>query len=291
MRVNLPLWALGLIIVLVSAPLLWLLNDARQETADQKARLDEQQLVERVKQAVMNELHNEEFLDDQIALGIQDYIKKQRQDRVTARAEKQRLASEKTKHVRRVSSTRDHIFGNPDAAISLIEYSDFECPFCKRFHSTAKDVVQAYGGQVNWVYRHFPLYFHNPGAQKQAEASECANDLGGGNAFWKYTDAIYARTRSNGKGFAVTKLVPLATEIGLDAKQFYECLESGKFAARVEEDIVEGRQIGITGTPGNILLHNQTGETRFKSGAQPLAAFKVDIDAMLNGTARKKDGS
>ncbi len=87
-----------------------------------------------------------------------------------------------------------------------MEYSDFECRYCKRFHPTAKAVVQAYAGKVNWVYCHFPLGFHNPGAQKQAAASECANELGGNYAFQKYTDAIYARTRSNGKGFPVANL-------------------------------------------------------------------------------------
>ena len=287
MQVKLPLWALGLIVVLVSAPLLWLWNDARQEAVVQKAKADELRLIETVKQEVMTELRKENFLSDQIALGIQEYIKKQQQDRVAARVDRQRLANEKVKDVRRVSSDRDHIFGNPDAPISLIEYSDFECPFCKRFHPTAKQVVKAYGGQVNWVYRHFPLNFHNPGAQKQAEASECANELGGSDVFWKFTDAIYARTKSNGKGFALSKLVPLATEIGLDGEQFQTCLDSGKFAARVQEDFTEGSKVGITGTPGNILLNNQTGEARLKSGAQPFAAFKTDIDEML---AVKTDG-
>ena len=230
----------------------------------------------------MQELREGPFLREQIELGIEDYIQKQQQAQVDARAEAARLANEKAKQVRRISSARDHIYGNPNAEISLIEYSDFECPYCKRFHSTPKEIVQAYGDQVNWVYRHFPLGFHNPGAQKQAEASECANELGGNDAFWQYTDAIYARTKSNGKGFPVTQLTPLAMEIGLDGEQFRQCVDSGKYAARVQEDIEEGAQIGITGTPANILLHNETGETRLMTGALPLAAFKADIEAMLN---------
>jgi protein-disulfide isomerase len=183
--------------------------------------------------------------------------------------------------VRRVSGGRDHIYGDPQAAITIVEYSDFECPFCKRFHATPKELVQAYAGKVNWVYRHFPLAFHNPGAQKQAEASECANELGGNDAFWKYSDAIYARTQSNGKGFPLTQLAPLATEIGLDGETFRQCLDSGKYTARVQEDLEEGARIGVTGTPASILLNNQTGETRFKGGAQPVAVFKTDIEGML----------
>lgn len=253
-----------------------------QQAEDQEIVTAEQQLMQKIKQELMQELRDGPFLREQIELGIEDYIQKQQQAQVDARAETQRLANEKANNVRRISSARDHIYGNPNAEISLIEYSDFECPYCKRFHSTPKEIVQAYGGQVNWVYRHFPLGFHNPGAQKQAEASECANELGGNDAFWQYTDAIYARTKSNGKGFPVTQLTPLAMDIGLDEEQFRQCLDSGKYAARVQEDIEEAAQIGITGTPANILLHNETGETRLMTGALPLAAFKADIDAMLN---------
>jgi protein-disulfide isomerase len=186
--------------------------------------------------------------------------------------------------VRRVSAERDHIYGNPDASVSLIEYSDFECPFCKRFHPTAKKIVEAYDGEVNWVYRHFPLAFHNPGAQKQAEASECAAALGGNDAFWRYTDLIYKRTRSNGKGFPISKLVPLAKEIGLEEAEFRQCLDEGRFAERVKEDIEEGSRVGITGTPGTILLHNTTGEVIPQPGAAPFNTFKQLIDQLLENT-------
>ena len=252
-----------------------------QEAGEPKTLTDEQQLIQKIKKEIMQELREGEFLRQQIELGIKDHIKKQQQAQVAARAKKVRLANEKAKNVRRVSSARDHIYGNPNAPISLIEYSDFECPYCKRFHVIPKQIVEAYKGKVNWVYRHFPLGFHNPGAQKQAEASECANELGGNDAFWQYTDAIYARTKSNGQGFPVTELTPLATEIGLDGEQFRQCLDNGKQAGRVKEDSIEGARIGVTGTPATILLHNQTGETRVKTGAQPLAAFKADIEKML----------
>ena len=269
----------GLIAALLLAPLFMSTSAAQQ---DQKTPTAEQQLIERVKKEVMEELRQGEFLRQQIQLGIKDFIKKQKQAKVAARAARQRLANERAKNVRRVSRARDHIYGDPNAPISLIEYSDFECPYCKRFHPTAKKIVETYAGKVNWVYRHFPLRFHNPGAQKQAEASECANALGGNDAFWKFTDAIYARTRSNGKGFPLTKLTPLATEIGLDGEKFQHCLDSGKQAARVNEDTAEAARIGVTGTPATIILHNQTGETRLKTGAQPLAVFKAVIDKMLN---------
>jgi protein-disulfide isomerase len=242
---------------------------------------DEQKLVEKIKEAVMKELRESDFLSQQIELGIQNYIKKQQQAQVAARAAEERQANEKAKKVRRVSASRDHVYGNPNAPVSLIEYSDFECPFCKRFHATANEIVDAYGGKVNWVYRHFPLSMHNPGAQKEAEASECVAQLGGNDAFWKFANAIYARTKSNGNGFPLDQLVPLGKEIGLDEKLLKECIDAAKYASRVQEDLDEGIQVGITGTPANFLLRHDTGEVILKVGAQPSDAIKPDIDKLL----------
>jgi len=244
--------------------------------------LDEAQLIQRIKEEVIKELLEAGVLREQVEIGIQEYVKKQREAQVAARTEQERLAAERAKNVRRVSVDRDHVYGNPEAEISLIEYSDFECPYCKRFHATAKKLVDESDGKVNWVYRHFPLSFHNPGAQKQAEASECAAELGGSDAFWKLTDAIYERTKSGGKGFPLTQLVPLAEEIGLDQNAFRTCLDSGRHSARVKEDFDEGTQSGITGTPGNIFLNNKTGAVSLKAGALPFAAIKAEVDALLN---------
>ncbi|MGE5819778.1 MAG: DsbA family protein [Deltaproteobacteria bacterium] len=248
-------------------------------------------LIQKIKEAVMKELREGDFLGQQIEIGIQKYIKKQQDAQAAARAHEEFMAAEKAKNVRRVSASRDHIYGNPSAPVSLIEYSDFECPFCKQFHATAKQLIESYGGKVNWVYRHFPLPIHNPGAQKQAEASECVNQLGGNEAFWKFADAIYARTKSNGNGFPLTQLVPLGKEIGLDEKQFKECYDSGKQASRVQEDIDEGNRIGVNGTPANFLLRNDTGEVAVKTGAQPLDAFKADVNRLLGSQAANKEGA
>jgi len=274
---------LGIVLFIVSLAFFQLdsIADAQPNASGQGATTDEQRLIQKIKEEIMKELREGNFLPQQIELGIQNYIKKQEAAQLAARAQDERQANEKAKKVRRVSATRDHIYGNPNAPVSLIEYSDFECPFCKRFHSTAKEIVDAYGGKVNWVYRHFPLAMHNPGAQKEAEAAECVAQLGGNDAFWKYANAIYSRTKSNGNGFPLTQLVPLGKEIGLDDKQLTECLDSGKYAPRVQEDLDEGLKIGITGTPANILLRNDTGEVILKVGAQPLDAFKPDIEKLL----------
>jgi protein-disulfide isomerase len=254
---------------------------AQQDSSAKIGAADEQRLIDKIKAEIIKELREGDFLQQQIDSGIQNYIKRQEEAQAAARAEEERLANERVKKIRPVSKTRDHIYGNPNAPVSLIEYSDFECPFCKRFHSTAHEIIEAFQGKVNWVYRHFPLSMHNPGAQKQAEASECVGQLGGNEAFWKFTNAIYERTLSNGNGFPLTQLAPLGKEIGVNDKQLQECIDSGRYAARVQEDFDEGSQIGVTGTPASILFHNLTGEVILKVGAQPVEAFKGDIENLI----------
>lgn len=242
---------------------------------------DSDQFTQDLKAEILAEVQNADFIDPVIDAGIQRYVAKQQETQANARAEQARLAQEKAKNVPPVDAEVDHVYGNPDAVISLIEYSDFECPFCKSYHPNPKQVVDDSDGGVNLVYRHYPLGFHNPGAQKQAEASECAADLGGNDAFWKYTDAIYERTTSNGKGFPIENLVPLAEELGLDGEQFRACLDSEKYAQRVKDDLSEGTASGITGTPGTIILNNETGEVRLASGALPAAQIQAKIEELL----------
>ncbi len=175
---------------------------------------------------------------------------------------------------------RDHIRGNKNAQLAIIEYSDLECPFCKQFHPTMKQVLDAYGGKVMWVFRHFPLSFH-VNAQKEAEASECAWDQGGNDAFWKYVDTIYERTTSNGTGYSLDNLVPLAGELGLSKETFKTCLDSGKFTKYVQDEETGGTAAGVNGTPGNIVLDTKSGKSQTLPGAVPFAQVKQVIDGML----------
>lgn len=218
------------------------------------------------------ELSEREF-NDRVERGITAYIDKQR------RAEQER-PNQLAKNVPPPTKD-DHIYGNPAAPVTLIEYSDFECPFCKGFHTTAKQLVDRSDGQVDLVYRHFPLDMHNPGAKKEAEASECVAELGGNDAFWKYADAVYTRTRSNGKGFPVENLEPLAVELGLNREAFRQCLDSGRMAPRIQHDIDTGTKAGVEGTPGNILLNNRTGKVMAVHGAQPYARLTDAVQQLL----------
>ena len=168
----------------------------------------------------------------------------------------------------------DHIRGDAKASITLVEYSDLECPFCKAFHPQMQQLMQEYAGKVKWVYRHFPLSFH-VNAQKEGEATECAGKLGGNDKFWAYTDKIFERTTSNGTGFAIDALVPLAKELGLNEAKFKSCLDSGEFTAHVQQDLQEGTSFGVNGTP-TTFVNGQPVE-----GAVPYEQLKAVVQSLL----------
>lgn len=222
---------------------------------------------------------------EKIEQGFENFVKKQQEqalkDQQLANSEEDKKNAEMAKNVRPVSRTEDHIRGDVNAEITLIEYSDFECPFCKKFHPTAQQILDSYGGKVNWVYRHYPLGFHDPLATKEAEASECANELGGNDKFWAYADLIYKTTSSGGNGLTEDDLVQMAKDVGLNQNAFTTCLSSGKYLDRIKKDIENGEAAGVSGTPGNLIVNNKTGDIKSVDGAQPFGAFKVVIDAML----------
>lgn len=178
-------------------------------------------------------------------------------------------------------TSSDHINGNANAKLSLVVYSDLECPFCQRFHPTTQELLKAYGDKIRIVYRHYPLPFHQ-NAQKEAEASECIAEIGGNDAFWKYIDTIFERTTATGTGFALDQLGPLAQELGVNQQQFQSCLDSGKYEKLIKDSIAEGQAAGVSGTPSTFIV-NSKGETKIVVGAQPIEAFKTAIDSALAG--------
>lgn len=152
-------------------------------------------------------------------------------------------------------SANDHIRGNPDAPFVLVEYSDTECPFCKAFHATMKQAMDEYGkgGTLAWVYRHFPLDQLHSKARKEAEATECAAELASNAGFWNYLDRIFEITPAN-NGLDPVELPKIAAFVKLDAEKFDECLESERYADKIERHYQSGITTGATGTPFNILV-------------------------------------
>src|SRR3989338_2069965 len=196
--------------------------------------------------------------------------------------QKQQLASQNLSDTVRPIDANDHMLGSSKARVLVVEYSDTECPFCKMFHSTMLSIMQQYGKdeKVAWVYRHYPIAELHPKAFKEAEATECAASLGGNSKFWEYVNKIYEVTPSN-NGLDPKELTNIATEIGLSSKDFNVCLDSEEFAQRVNLDIKNGQEIGVSGTPYSIIIDTKSNSYYEIIGAQPYAQVKQVIDLLL----------
>lgn len=158
--------------------------------------------------------------------------------------------------------------GPEGAKVTIVEFSDFQCPFCSRAHDTVEEVMKQYGGKVRLTFRHFPLEFHAQ-APKAAEASLCADEQ---KKFWEYHDALFA----NQEKLQLDDLKAAAKTLGLDAEKFNTCLDSGKMAEVVKADTAAGKKVGVSGTPAFFI------NGVMLSGAQPIEEFKKIIDAELN---------
>lgn len=174
----------------------------------------------------------------------------------------------------------DWVYGSRDAEITIVEYSDTECPFCSRLHPTLKQIVDDYDGQVNWVYRHFPLVQLHPIAPTVAHATECVGELAGNDAFWTFTNKVYAESGANG-GTDTNQLVSYAGEAGVSEADFNSCMEESRHQDKVEEDFRNAVESGGTGTPYSIIISGD--ETIPVEGAQPIQNWKAIIDSQLEG--------
>ena len=158
--------------------------------------------------------------------------------------------------------------GEPDAAVTIVEFSDFECPFCVRVQPTLERVMAQYAGRVRLVYRHFPLTSIHPQAWKAAEASLCAGEQ---DRFWEYHDLLFAEQHA----MSVPDLKEKARRIGLGGAEFDACLDSGRHSDAVRRDVLAASSVGVSGTPAFFV------NGRFLSGAVPYDQFAELIDDEL----------
>ncbi len=185
-----------------------------------------------------------------------------------------------------VSVDDDAVLGQANAKVTLIEFSDYECPFCKRyFDQTYEQVKKEYvdTGKVKMVFRDLPLSFH-ANAHKQAQAAECAREQGGDSVYFQYHDEIFTRTTSNGTGLALDQLSVIANELGLNGSTLQECLDSDKYKEEVDKDLADAGKVGATGTPSFFIGKSTSDGTITGTklvGAQPFSEFKRVIDLEL----------
>ncbi len=166
--------------------------------------------------------------------------------------------------------------GDPNAPVTIIEFSDFSCPYCKQAETTVNQLLAKYQGKIRVGYRDFPLRQLHPQAQLSAEASRCAGDQ---NKYWEYHDLLFANNSKQGR----EDLMGYARALKLDDKQFDVCLNSGRFKPQIEQDIRVGSAAGVVSTPAFFI------EGDFVNGAQPAAIFEKIIDEKL-AEASKKSG-
>lgn len=182
--------------------------------------------------------------------------------------------------IEQISTIKEWAFvkGNPDAEITWMEYSDIECPYCARLHNagTPEDLAETYGDKLNIVFNHFPLPFHSnalPGAQ----ILECLWEQKGSEAFYELIEKSFAEENSTRKF-----LIAEAVKLWANEDEIKECLSSDKYEDKVKAQENNGRTIfGITGTPGNVLINNKTGEYEVIAWAYPTSAFEDIINALL----------
>lgn len=177
----------------------------------------------------------------------------------------------------KVSEDNDAVLGNKNAKVTIIEFSDYQCPFCRTFWKDSfaqlkKDYIDT--GKVKFIYRDYPLGFH-PMAQPSAEAAECAGEQG---KYWQYHDKLFGEQDKKGQGtvtYTANDLKSWASQIGLDSAKFNNCFDTGKYKEEVTKDMADGTTAGVSGTPSFFI------NGRSLVGAQPYASFKAIIEEEL----------
>lgn len=180
-------------------------------------------------------------------------------------------------------TNKDHIRGDINAPVIIIEYSDFECPFCKQFHVTLSRIMNEYEneGEVAWVYRHFPLdNLHPVKARLEAVTSECIVEQGGNDAFWAFADAFFQVTPSNNRTEVDIVLPKIISDLGLSQEKIDECVTSGRYDQHVQDDIDNAIATGGRGTPWSVIV-TKNGKQFSVSGSQPYSTLTSIIDIAL----------
>ena len=170
----------------------------------------------------------------------------------------------------------DYVKGDKDAPVTIVEYSDFQCPYCQRFYlQTLPSIQENYidTGKVKLIYRHFPLSFHQ-NAGIAAEAAECAGEQDEA-MFWAMHDIMFEKGSGDGSGLARDDLIGYATTLGVDVGEFTTCIDENRYANKIQSDMASGVAAGVSGTPGFLV----NGE--LVVGAQPYSVFQAAIEAAL----------
>ncbi len=185
----------------------------------------------------------------------------------------------------RAISPEEHIVGNPEAPVIIVEYADMDAPYAKEFQQTMSQLMTEYGagGKVAWVYRHFPLVDQHPDSISHAEASECVASLGNTTAFWRFIDLLHAYAPGEMQ-FDPANYDSIVTQLGVSKADFDACLAQGKYTQKVEADFANALAIGAEGSPYSVLLVKGEKPAPI-SGSIPYGTLKQIVESAV-GTSR-----
>ncbi len=170
-------------------------------------------------------------------------------------------------------SADDHIIGSPTAPIVMIEYSDFQCPYCQMIYPSLKQIQSTSNGQVAWVMREFPLYQIHPNAMPGANAAECIAAQLGNDAFWKFAEDDFDNQSSIGPDFFAAE----AKKLGADMAKYNSCISNSTYLNKIEAQTAEAEAAGGNGTPFTVIVNTKTGKQYPVSGALPLAQLQAAV--------------
>ena len=234
---------------------------------------------------IISQMEKTGKLDKAIDRAVERKIEKENALREKQAKDQQKNLQEKAKLARAFDANRDRVYGNEKAPVTLLFYTDLECPFCKKLGKLPFKIVDESKGKVNLAFRHFPLGFHNPVAAQEHIAAECVAQQAGNESFFKFIDQVTEKTKLNGQGVegGVDGLADIASKLAVkDIALFKKCASTeGEQSNRVIEDLKDGAQnAGINGTPAIIVRNNKSGASIAIMGAAPLETYMKAIETV-----------
>lgn len=178
-------------------------------------------------------------------------------------------------------TNESHVRGSSDPLITIYEYSDFECPYCKQFHDILDRIVAEYGGEVRWVYRHYPIENLHTKAMTEAIASECASEMAGPEGFWFFADRFFELSPSNDRTDLGAVFPQIAEELGINVTDFLTCIEEERYRDKVERDLQEALDTGGRGTPWSIIVSHDRSIIIPVEGMYPYEFLAPSIEELL----------
>lgn len=232
--------------------------------------------------AVIQQMQESGKLESAVKAAIQDIVKERQEQ-----AQERRNSTRDLSSLKQMDYSKEHLMGSPDAVVSMVEYADFECPFCKHFQGTPEKVLKDFGDKVNLVYRSIPLSMHGAAAVLEAKAAECAARLGGNTVFWPYANDLFHYSETNGKGLGDGETVyTLADKYKLDSSKFKACMNDPAIEAILDRNQKAAAELQLTGTPATFVYNHKTGEMKMVGGAQSAAALKKTVEDVLTPDAK-----